>query len=358
MRNWSKQDEAQIARLVCVGFDGTSPTAELRDLIARGVRSVIFFKRNFENASQFAELTQKVKELSDEPIMTCIDQEGGRVQRLRDGFSAIPSMRDVGQSKNPQKLAAIIGQVLARELRSVNIDLNFAPVMDVDTNPANPVIADRAFSNDPTAVGELGAIVIQKMQAGGVAACAKHFPGHGDTVVDSHKNLPALPHDLSRLNQVELPPFQKAIDAGVATIMTAHVLFQSIDPEFPSTLSPKVLNLLRDEMKFDWVIISDCLEMKAIADHYGFDEAAIQCINAGVDLMLICHTPALQNRAIDTLKNAVDSGRVPWEKILQASSAVQRLNEKYAKKPTDYSPIPPTNFGAETGKLHDPTDWK
>src|SRR5437016_6790227 len=189
---------------------------------------------------------------------------------MREPFTLVPSMREVGQAGD-EKLAYEVGRVLARELRAVNFDMNLAPVLDVDTNPGNPVISSRSFGGSSELVTKLGVAVLRGLQQNGVAACAKHFPGHGDTNKDSHKELPTLAgHDLPRLLRVELPPFEAAIHAGVASVMTAHVIYAPIDSANPGTMSAAILEgLLRKRLGFDGLVLSDDMQMKAIADHFG-----------------------------------------------------------------------------------------
>src|SRR5687767_7340061 len=227
--------QALAARMVGIGFGDTEMTADARALIGRGVRNIIFFSRNVVSPQQFAALVAEVKSAAGEPLMTSIDQEGGRVMRLREPFTPVPSMRDVGRAGD-EKLAYEVGRVLGREIRAVNIDCDLAPVLDVDTNPGNPVISSRSFGASPELVAKMGVAVIRGLQDEGVAACGKHFPGHGDTNKDSHHELPMLAdHDLARLGEVELPPFEAAVKAGVACIMTAHVIYSGVD-KLPGTL--------------------------------------------------------------------------------------------------------------------------
>jgi beta-N-acetylhexosaminidase len=197
--------------------------------------------------------------------------------------------------------------------------------VDVDTNPANPVIGDRSFSRDAEAVGRLGAALAEGLQGEGVAACAKHFPGHGDTSQDSHRDLPRLPHALARLREVELRPFKALARAGVASVMTAHVVFEALDPRRPATLSPEVMRLLRDEVGFDGCAVSDDLEMKAVAEHFPLEEAAPGAVLAGVDALLVCHHAAVQHRAIDLVRRAVEDGRIPRARLADARRRVATL---------------------------------
>lgn len=326
-----------IARLFIVGFDGPTVTPDARRLIDSGVGGVILFARNVASPEAISDLCRELKEhAGSRPLLTCIDQEGGRVARLRDGFTSVPSMRTLGQTGDAS-LAHRVGQFLAAELRAVNVDMDFAPVLDVDTNPANPVIADQSLGRSPEIVSTLGVALIEGLQAGGVAACAKHFPGHGDTSQDSHLDLPRLPHDMARLESVELVPFAAAVRAGVASVMTAHVLFDALDAEYPATMSKPVLDgILRQRMGFNGVVVSDCLQMNAIAEHYGVGEAVVRGVNAGVDLFLVCHHAAVQDAAIDALSRAVLDGRVSETQIRRANERIDAMFQKFVRSPIPF----------------------
>ena len=296
---------AHLASLVCVGFDGAEPTPFIEEAFAAGVSTVILFGRNVGDPAGTTETCRRLREAAGRPIVIAIDQEGGTSRRLIDGFTPVPSMRELARL-GPHAVAEAAATT-ARELRSVGIDFNFAPVVDVDSNPDNPVIGDRAFSNDPDLVAELGSIWIKAMQNALVAACAKHFPGHGDTSEDSHLELPRLPHDLDRLRRVELRPFISAVESGVASIMSAHVLFEAIDPERPATLSPRVLQeVLRGELGFEGIIVSDDLEMDAIVGRMPIESAAVDAVNAGVDLLLCCHREDRQRLVLNALSRGLD----------------------------------------------------
>jgi beta-N-acetylhexosaminidase len=320
----------QVARMFTVGFHGTVPSRELTELIQRGVGGIILFGRNVESPGQVLELTRAIKRLAERPIFISIDQEGGKVRRLRQGFSDVVAMRALGKLGDAQ-LAFDIGRLLGRELQAVGIDVNLAPVVDVDTNVDTPIIGDRAFSSDPLLVATLGAALIRGMQEVGVAACAKHFPGHGDTWQDSHLELPRLTHAMDRLEQVELLPFRAVAKAGVASIMTAHVVFEALDAARPATMSRDVLEgLLRQSMGYTGLIFSDDTEMKAIADQYSYPEAAVLAANAGVDSILVCHTAEVAHQMIDSLLHAVNRGEVSRERVAEANRRVQHLLDGYA----------------------------
>ena len=309
---------AHLASLVCVGFDGAEPTPFIEEAFSVGVSTVILFARNVGDPAATAETCRRLREVAGRPIVIAIDQEGGTSRRLTDGFTPVSSMRELARLGS--HAVAEAATTTARELKSVGIDFNFAPVVDVDSNPDNPVIGERSFSDDPVFVAELGSIWIKATQAASVAACAKHFPGHGDTSEDSHLELPRLPHDLDRLRRVELLPFVSAVKAGVASIMSAHVLFEAIDTDRPATLSPRVLqDVLRGELGFEGVIVSDDLEMDAIVGRMSIESAAVDAINAGVDLLLCCHREDRQRLVLNALGRGLDP--------VMAERAVTRMSE-------------------------------
>jgi beta-N-acetylhexosaminidase len=318
--------DRDVAGLFCVGFHGKSASPEVLELVERGVHGVVLFGRNVEEAEQVAALVAELKRAAGRPLLVSVDQEGGRVARLRapQGFTEIPPMRALGETGDAE-LARAAGALVGAELRAVGIDQDYAPVVDVDTNPANPVIGDRAFSRDPAVVGRLGAAFARGLQSAGVAACAKHFPGHGDTSQDSHKDLPRLPHALERLERVELAPFRDLAGAGVAAVMTAHVVFEALDARRPATLAPEVMRLLRERVGFGGCAISDDLEMKAVAEHFALEESAPGAIVAGVDALLVCHTAAVQHRAVDLVRAAVEEGRIPRARLAEARARIARL---------------------------------
>ena len=325
--------EGAIARLFTVGFHGTEPSGELQELLERGVGGVILFARNVEAPAQVLELTRSIKRLAGRPVFVAVDQEGGRVRRLRAGFTDVPALRALGHSRDPN-LAREMGQLLGRELRAVGIDVNFAPVVDVDTNVDNPVIGDRALSSDPELVAELGEALVRGLQSEGVAACAKHFPGHGDTELDSHQALPRLVHGLERLDRVELLPFERVVAAGVASIMTAHVVLEALDREYPATLSDVVLGrLLRQRLGFDGVVFSDDLEMGAITGRFEPGVAAVRAVNAGVDGLLVCHSAEVAHAMLDAMAGAVSDGTLPRARLLEAGRRMEALSARFAAPP-------------------------
>ncbi|MGQ0505973.1 MAG: beta-N-acetylhexosaminidase [Myxococcaceae bacterium] len=323
------------ARLFMIGFPGTRPDAELQSLIEDGVYGAILFKRNIgETVEETATLCRDLKAMANRPFLLSVDQEGGRVARLRGKpFTTLPPMRDIGR-RGDAALAERVGRLLAYELRAMGLDYDFAPVLDVDTNPKNPVIGDRALHSQAEEVARLGVALAKGLEAGEVASCGKHFPGHGDTTQDSHLTLPRLPHDLERLRQVELVPFAAYAQQKLASLMTAHVVFEAIEPSLPATMSAKVLDgVLRKELGFEGVLVSDDLEMKAIADNYSVEEAAVLGVLAGVDLFLVCHQADVQRKAIEAVVKAVETGRVPKSRIQEAHARLDVMARRFAHPP-------------------------
>ena len=292
----SNTDLRAAAAMMLVGFEGTTPSPEFASFIRSSPPAgVIFFRRNFEDTTQIAALVRQIRALwpsgSPAPLLA-IDQEGGRVRRLKaphcPEFASIPAMAKLGAVDDP-KLTEAVGALTGRQLASLGFNLNFAPVLDVDSNPDNPIIGDRAFGADPERVIRHGLAFARGLHAAGVVACGKHFPGHGDTDVDSHLALPRLSHDIARLHACELPPFAAAVAADIPMIMSAHVVFSALDDQVPATLSPTVIpQILRDEMGYDGVVVSDDLEMNAIASHFTPNEVAALGLAAGIDLFLVC----------------------------------------------------------------------
>lgn len=326
-------------QVLVVGFDGLSAPDDTLSLVRAGVGGVILFARNVASPGQVAELNLSLKAAAPGLLLSSVDQEGGRVARLRSPWTLWPPMRQVGEMDD-ERIAHEIGRVLGVELKSCGFDLDYAPVLDVDSNPANPIIGDRSFGRDPQLVGRLGAAMIKGLQAIGVAACGKHFPGHGDTAQDSHLTLPRLPHALERLRQVELEPFRHAVQAGVASVMTAHVVFEALDPDVPATMSERVIDgLLRRELGYEGVVFSDDLEMKAVSERFEVREVVERSLNAGVDALLVCSRLDLQHEVVEHIVHAVEEGRVPRARLEQAAARLEELAHRYACEAGDIDPL-------------------
>ena len=326
----------QIGRLLIAGFDGHQIPAELRSMAKEfGLGGVILFARNIDEPEQVAELAFDAARLPPElPAWVSVDQEGGRVARLKAPFTEWPPMATLGRSGDV-RLAERFARALADELKAVGITLDYAPVLDIHTNPKNPVIGDRALAEKAEDVARLGSAIIRALQRAGVAACGKHFPGHGDTSADSHFELPLVEHPPDRLRRVEFVPFKAAIEAGVATIMTAHVFVPSLDDRRPASLSRRIVfDLLRDELHYEGVILSDDLEMKAIAAGYAVPEAAVMAIEAGCDGVLICSGDhATQVAALEAIVHAVEQERLPYGRVEDALTRQRRAKERFLASP-------------------------
>jgi beta-N-acetylhexosaminidase len=294
--------------------------------------------KNIETPEQVAALAFEAKRLGAEwPAWIGIDQEGGRVARLRSPFTEWPPMAVLGRSDDT-RLAARFAKALAAELSAVGVTLDYAPVLDIHTNPRNPVIGDRALAERPEAVARLGRTIIEQLQRAGVAACGKHFPGHGDTATDSHEELPIVEHPPDRLRAVEFVPFKAAIEANVAFIMTAHVRVTTIDDERPATLSRKIVyDILREELGFEGVILSDDLEMKSISNTYSPGEAAVAAIAAGCDALLVCGKGSeadigLQVQVLESLIRAVENEQLPLKRIEDALLRNKTAKERFIRE--------------------------
>jgi len=339
--------DRQAARCLFVGIQGTAPSAEELELVRRGVGGIILFARNVQEPAQVAELSRTLKAAAPGPLLLSVDQEGGRVQRLRPPFwTSWPSMRRLGAideqggilGLNGAAVAEKVGRLIAHELSACGFDLNYAPVVDVDTNPKNPVIGDRSFSRDPKRVARLGVSLAQGLERAGIASCVKHFPGHGDTSQDSHLTLPRLAQDKERLWHVELVPFVAAARAGLASVMTAHVRFEAFD-RLPATLSSVSLDLLRKDVEFKGCCISDDLEMRAISETWGVPDAAELAVAAGCDAVLVCHTLRQQHDSIDAIARGARSGPLSRERLAEASARVEALQKKFARAAQSIDPM-------------------
>ncbi len=273
------------------GFEGTAvPRELLEDLSNDAIAGVILFKRNIGSPGDLAALTESVyKACKGSAPIVSVDQEGGRVQRLTEPWRSWPSAGSMGDSRDTV-LINEVGFAMGVEMAAAGFNLDFAPVLDTHTNPENPIIGDRAFASDPEDVARFALAYADGLQRAGIAPCGKHFPGHGDTVTDSHKTLPRVEHNDERLRRVELHPFAAAV-SHLPAIMTAHVVFPAWDKDHPATLSGAIIRgILRDELGFSGLVVSDDLEMKAVSERYSPGESAVRCIRAGVDLMLVCRS--------------------------------------------------------------------
>lgn len=326
--------EQKVAQLIHVDV----PSLELdegtrRHLGEHAFHGVILFAQNVKDRPQVVRLIESIHGALPIPPWISIDQEGGLVDRIRfPEMSLSPGLMALGASGDPARVEAA-HRIMGRELSDLGVHIDFAPCLDVNNNPHNPIIGARSLGEDPAAVARLGRAAIRGLRAGGVASCAKHFPGHGDTSMDSHMALPTVDHPVERLQAVELAPFRAAVEEGVESIMTAHIVFPAYDSE-PATLSKRILTgLLREEMGYRGIIVTDGLNMKAIADHYGMGEAAVRSVEAGADLILALGPIADQKAAFQALLEAARSGRISEARIDESLERLFAAKRKFAARP-------------------------
>jgi beta-N-acetylhexosaminidase len=334
-----KQDLLEkVGQMFVVGFPGQNVVEGLKKLIHDyRVGNIILFGRNIGTPNQVLELTSKLQEEAKaaghtHPLLISVDQENGVVRRIKDQVTLFPGAMSLGAAGDTE-LAKEVGLATGKELRNLGINWNLAPVLDVNNNPDNPVINVRSFGEDPHKVGDLGVSWMKGVQEAGVATTLKHFPGHGDTDVDSHLDLPSINHSLERLFEVELVPFIQGIKSGADVIMTAHIYFSTLEQEYgrPATLSKNVLNgLLRNQLGFNGVITTDCLEMNAISKTVGVANGALQAAIAGADLLMVSHTFDYQVEAVNKLLDAGLNGGININRIIESSDRILALKEKYS----------------------------
>lgn len=300
----------------------------LASMTREGVSHFILFSQNYESKEQLIDLNDRIQSVvstySKTPALVSVDQEGGRVQRFRAGFTLLPTARKVGEKNSPQ-LAYEVTRIQARELFAAGLQLNFAPVCDIHTNPDNPVIGDRAYGSTADDVGRMASAVVRGHLNEGVEACLKHFPGHGDTHVDSHESLPRVDTPLDILRSREWIPFHKAMRSGARFVMSAHILLPHLDATCPGTLSPTFLkNHLRGELGYSGVIVSDDMEMGAITRNYSPEEAPLLALRAGCDLL--CYRSESQALiAIEAIKRALSDGLLDWEDIRRSIDRTRKI---------------------------------
>ncbi|GCE47173.1 beta-N-acetylhexosaminidase [Thermosporothrix hazakensis] len=328
--------DEQIGQLFVVGFHGTTPSPDIVDLIKNHhVGNIILFSRNVQDTAQVRALTYELQRIAHEaghryPLLITVDQENGMVQRLGKGSTAFPGNMALGATGSIQ-LVQDVAYACGQELKALGINMNLAPVVDINNNPANPVIGNRSFSEVPQDVARMGVAALEGYARAGVISCLKHFPGHGDTAVDSHLSLPVIAHSLERLEQVELVPFKAGIAAGADSIMTAHVYFPTLIEEegIPATLSSTIIRgLLRQRLGYQGVVISDCLEMNAISKTFGFTRGSVMALQAGIDLVLISHVYEHQLEGLNAIREAVAKGVISEEIIQEALERVLELKAR------------------------------
>lgn len=323
----------KIGQLVLVGMEGTAPDEHTRKLIETyHVGGFIFYKDNIENSDQAMTLINRLKEYNSAnplPLFLGMDEEGGRVSRMPKEFAKIPTAASIGSTGDPKAAETFYG-IIGDELSGFGLNLDFAPVLDVNSNPDNPVIGDRSFGDTPETVSRMGLAAMEGLSGKGVIPVAKHFPGHGDTSVDSHLGLPVVNHDMQRLKELELVPFQDAIKSGADMVMIAHLLLPKLDPDHPSSFSKAVIHdLLREELGYEGVIVSDDMTMGAITENYSIEQAAVEFIEAGGNIVLVGHDYEKEESVIRAITEAVKQGTISEEMLDERVGAILKLKAKY-----------------------------
>lgn len=324
--------EEKIGQMMFVGIEGTSLTEMEKKLITNyHVGGVILFKENLTDPEQAVQLINELKQLNEQneiPLFIGVDQEGGRITRLPGNWADIPTNETIGKMNNPA-FANEIGSFLGQQVNAFGFNVNFA-VLDVNSNPNNPIIGDRSFGNNADIVSNLGLETMEGIASHGVVPVIKHFPGHGDTGVDSHLELPTVNKTKEELYNLELQPFIQAINNGADMVMVAHILLPHLESEYPSSMSKAVItDLLRNELQYNGVVITDDMTMKAISDNYLLKQAAVQSINAGTDIIMVAHDVADMMTVMDGIKTAVVNGEISEDRIDESVERIKQLKSKY-----------------------------
>jgi beta-N-acetylhexosaminidase len=329
--------EQKVAQLMVFGFHGKAPSAGIKELIRQNhVGGIILFSRNMGTKEEIIKLNQELQKEAKEaghpyPLFICVDQEHGVVRRLEGGTTVFPGAMVLGATGDPN-VAYDTALATAKELKALGFNWNFAPSVDINNNPFNPIIGTRSYSDDASIVSTFGIAAMKGMQAAGVITSLKHFPGHGDTTFDSHVDLPIVPHNMERLVEIEFKPFQEGIEAGADSIMSAHVCFPSIEERIncPATLSSSAMTgILREQMRFDGVVISDNMEMNAISSTIGTARGAVEAIKAGVDMIIVSHQADVQLEVIHAVSEAVKQVEISKDRFEEALDRVTKLKTKY-----------------------------
>jgi beta-N-acetylhexosaminidase len=322
--------DSKIGQLFMAGMPGHDLDGETESLIRDyNLGGVIFFARNIQDPIQLTGLCRRLQDKAGEhhklPLLLAVDQEGGKVARLKAPFTVFPGNKAIGIDKRAVEKAKEFGSVTAKEMNMVGLNMNLAPVLDVERGELERHLDGRSFGEDPEKVALLGKTVVKALQENGVMAVAKHFPGLGRTTVDPHFNLPRIEVDLEELEQINLPPFKAAIEAGVSAIMTSHAIYPALDSERPATLSPVVLTkLLREEMGFEGLVITDDLEMGAIANSWQVAEGAAKAFEAGADILLICKEQKNVLASIHCIRNKLLQGEINFNRLVQSVERIKK----------------------------------
>ncbi|GGJ82179.1 hypothetical protein GCM10007063_00800 [Lentibacillus kapialis] len=344
--------DKKIGQMIFSGVDGTEMTAETRHIIQKyHVGGIILYGDNIAGTTQTVNFLNEMKAVNADnpyPLLLGVDEEGGSVTRMPDGVKSLPTSRSIGNLNDPD-VSFNVGTILGEQMQALGFNLDFAPVLDVNSNPDNPVIGDRSFGDNPDIVTRLGIQTMKGLQNEEVISVMKHFPGHGDTGKDSHLKLPKVDKSYEELSKLELVPFKKAISESADVSMVAHILLPKIDENYPASMSKEVITgILRKDYNFDGVVISDDLTMGAITDHYNVADAAVQTVKAGGDLLLVGHNPDLIATVFDKLKTAVEDGEISESRIDESIERITHLKAKYQLS-DEKTPIP--NFQSINAKV-------
>lgn len=325
--------DEKIGQLVVSGFYGTTLDENILKLIKEDkISGVILFNRNVKDSSTLLSLNNSLKESNKNnklPLFISVDEEGGLVTRMPKDIKRLPTNKYIG-SLNNKDLSYKVGKIIGEQLSYFGFNMNFAPVLDINSNPNNPVIGDRSFGNNKDTVATLGTSTMKGIQSKNIISVVKHFPGHGDTSVDSHVNLPVVNYDINRLNSFEFVPFKTAIQNGADAVMVGHILLPKIDSKYPSSMSYEIVtNILRKDLGFNGLVVSDDMTMGAITKNYSIEEASIKSINAGVDLLLVCQKYENTENVLKALKEAVLNGTISKERLDNALYNIISIKKKY-----------------------------
>lgn len=347
--------DAKIGQMIVAGISGTTLAENVKKLVNHyKVGGIILYRENMQTPEQTVKLTNQIRaENSDNhlPILLGVDQEGGKISKLPGDLNKIPASGKIGDRNNPE-YSYKIGSYLGKLVKSFGFNLNFAPVLDVNSNPTNPVIGERSFGDNPKIVSNLGIQTMKGIQSQGTISVIKHFPGHGDTSVDSHLQLPTVNKTLTDLKNLELIPFKKAINNGADVVMVAHILLSKIDSEYPSSMSQQINSgLLRQQLNFDGVIITDDMTMKAITNNYDIGNAAVQSVKSGSDMIMVAHDFNQVVSVIDALKEAVKKGEITEERINKSVSRIMDLKKQYGLTDEKTEPVNVNRLNKELDKL-------
>ncbi|OPF51344.1 glycoside hydrolase family 3 [Clostridium baratii] len=325
--------DEKIGQLVISGFYGTTLDENILKLIKENkISGVILFNRNVKDSNTLLSLNNSLKESNKNnklPLFISVDEEGGSVTRMPKDIKRLPTNKYIG-SLNNKDLSYKVGEILGEQLSYFGFNMNFAPVLDINSNSNNPVIGDRSFGNNKDIVASLGTSTMKGIQSKNIISVVKHFPGHGDTSVDSHVNLPVVNYNINRLNSFEFVPFKTAIQNGADAVMVGHILLPKIDNKYPSSMSYEIVtNILRKDLGFNGLVVSDDMTMGAITENYSIEEAAVKSINAGVDLLLVCQKYENTENVLKALKEAVLNGRISKERLDNALYNIISIKKKY-----------------------------